>query len=98
MKRSLSILLFSFSILTFGQASEVYRPQSAIDAAVEAVALKLELPSETIKNNYQINWEYIIVYEDDQPIVVQFSSFQTPSYCEVTLGSESLAITETRCN
>ena len=98
MKRSLSILLFSFSILTFGQASEVYRPQSAIDAAVEAVVLKLELPRETIKNNYQINWEYIVVYEDDQPIVVQFFSFQTPSYCEVILGSESLAITETRCN
>lgn len=98
MKRSLSILLFSFSILTIAQASEEYRPQGAIDAAVEAIALKLDLPSEAIKNKYQISWEYIIVYEDDQPIVVKFSSFQTPFYCEVTLGSESLAIEKTRCH
>ena len=98
MKRYFIILVFYFSFITMAQTAVEYTPQSAIDASVEELAVLLKLPSSTIKDIYQITWEYIIVYDDDQPIVIRFSTSQFHSYCEVTLGSKSLTILDKQCN
>lgn len=96
LKDTICLMLLSMSSL--GRASpmpnDLPHPQWEIARAFLQGAKRLA--SETIENTYQVIWDYVPWYDDDD-VPIDFVFKNKVESCLVSLGSDSLRVTEFRC-
>ena len=92
----LFLTIFTFASFIFSSCFAQQRPAAEIEVAQRYLAAQLGQNLATILQGFDVEWEYLIVCEDDQPLMVKFTN--STQYCQVTLGSESLTVFSSYCH